>query len=423
MKNFPLSRHCHQLLARNLQQLLGSAFYSTSQTTAAFNWKDALNLESCLTEDEIMLRDSFQSYCTEKLMPRILQAHRKEEFDRGIMKEMGSLGALGCNLKGYGCAGTSSVAYGLLAREVERVDSAYRSAFSVQSSLVMFPIHTYGNEEQKQRYLPKLAKGEVIGCFGLTEPNHGSDAAGMETKATYSKDTKSYSLSGTKTWITNAPIADLCLVWARCTHDGRVRGFLLDRGMKGLETTKINGKFSLRASETGMIHMDNVKVPEENVLEKALGMHAPMSCLNSARLGIAWGALGAAEFCLSMAREYTLNRSQFKRPLAANQLVQKKMADMLTEISLGLIACHQVTKLKDENRATPEMVSMLKRNSCGKALDIARTSRDMLGGNGISDEYHIIRHVLNLEAVNTYEGTHDIHALILGRGITGITAF
>ncbi|KAL1129654.1 hypothetical protein AAG570_012599, partial [Ranatra chinensis] len=388
-----------------------------------FNCDDALNLESQLTEEEIILRDSFRNYCQKKLMPRILNENRNEVFDRKIMEEMGEMGALGCSLDGYGCTGASTVTYGLMAREVERVDSAYRSAFSVQSSLVMFPIHQYGTEEQKQKYLPKLAQGTLVGCFGLTEPNQGSDAAGMETSAIYSEQTKSFILSGNKTWITNAPIADVFIVWARTINDKRVRGFILDRGMKGLETSKIRGKFSLRASETGSIHMDNVEVPSENVLHGALGMQAPLSCLNSARLGIAWGAIGAAEFCYSTAREYVLSRKQFKKPLAANQLIQKKLADMVTEISLALQGCLQVSRLKDKNLSEPEMVSLLKRNSCGKALEIARTARDMLGANGISDEYHIIRHVTNLEAVNTYEGTHDIHALILGHAITGIRAF
>lgn len=356
-------------------------------------------------------------------MPRIVQANRNEVFDRNIMREMGEMGALGCTISGYGCSGVSSTAYGLLAREVERVDSAYRSAFSVQSSLVMFPIYKYGSEEQKQKFLPKLASGELVGCFGLTEPNFGSDAGGMESNLKYSKESKCYVLNGTKTWITNAPIADVFVVWARDKDDRRVKGVVLERGMKGLSTSKIIGKQSLRASETGTIHMDNIELKEENFLPKALGMGAPFSCLGSARLGIAWGALGAAEFCFSTARQYTLDRKQFKKPLASNQLVQKKLADMLTEIALGLHACLHVCRLKDENKLTPEMVSVLKRNSCGKALEIARTARDMLGANGISDEYHVIRHSQNLEAVNTYEGTYDIHTLILGRAITGLNAF
>ncbi|XP_066997168.1 glutaryl-CoA dehydrogenase, mitochondrial [Anabrus simplex] len=389
---------------------------------ARFVWEDALNLESLLTQDEITIRDTFRAYCQNKLMPRILHAHRNEVFDRDIMYELGELGVLGSTLNGYGCAGVSSVSYGLLAREIERVDSGYRSAMSVQSALVMYPIHAYGSEMQKNKYLPKLARGELVGCFGLTEPNHGSDPSGMETKAKYSPQTKSYFLTGNKTWITNSPIADICLIWARC-DDGKVRGFIVERKSKGLETPKIEGKFSLRASTTGMIFMDNVEVPEENMLPGCEGLKGAFGCLNHARYGIAFGALGAAEFCLATARQYTLERVQFGKPLAANQLLQKKMADMLTEISIGLQACIHVGRLKDKNLDTPEMISLIKRNSCGKALDIARTARDMLGGNGISDEYHVIRHVLNLEAVNTYEGTHDIHALILGRAITGLQAF
>ncbi|KAM3926695.1 glutaryl-CoA dehydrogenase [Leptodactylus fuscus] len=387
-----------------------------------FDWRDALSLDSQLTEDEIMIRDSFRSYCQEKLMPRILMANRREVFDREIISEMGELGVLGSTIKGYGCAGTSYVAYGLLAREVERVDSSYRSVMSVQSSLVMHPIYAYGTEEQKQKYLPRLARGELLGCFGLTEPNHGSDPAGMETRARYNPTSKTYTLNGSKTWITNSPIADLCVVWAVC-EDGKVRGFLIEKGTKGLSTPKIEGKFSLRASATGMILMEDVEIPEENLLPKVSGMGGPFGCLNNARYGISWGALGAAEFCFHAARQYTLDRIQFGVPLARNQLIQKKLADMLTEITIGLQACLQLGRLKDEDKAAPEMISLLKRNSCGKALDIARQARDMLGGNGISDEYHIIRHVMNLEAVNTYEGTHDVHALILGRVITGLQSF
>ncbi|KAK3852917.1 hypothetical protein Pcinc_040516 [Petrolisthes cinctipes] len=391
---------------------------------ATFDYRDALNLESQLTEDEVMIRDAFKDYCQEKLMPRIRDANRYEKFDREIMSEMGSMGVLGPTIEGYGCPGVSSVAYGLIAREVERVDSAYRSAMSVQSSLVMYPIWDFGTEAQREKYLPKLAKGELVGCFGLTEPNHGSDPAGMETKAVYQPSDRVYVLSGSKTWITNSPIADVVVVWAKnMAEGGVVRGFIMEKGMPGLECPKIEGKFSLRASDTGMIVMDDVVVPEENMLPGVKGLKGPFSCLNNARYGISWGALGAAEFCLDAARAYTLDRHQFGRPLAANQLMQKKMADALTEISLGLQGCIHVGRLKDEGKATPEMISLLKRNSCGKALDIARASRDMLGGNGISDEYHIIRHVMNLEAVNTYEGTHDIHALILGRAITGLQAF
>jgi glutaryl-CoA dehydrogenase len=388
----------------------------------AFDWRDPLNLESQLTEDERLIRDSFRSYCQEKLMPRVTLANRNEVFHKEIMQELGDLGVLGPTIQGYGCAGVSSVAYGLLAREVERVDSGYRSAFSVQSSLVMYPIYAFGTAEQKDKYLPKLAKGELIGCFGLTEPNHGSDPAGMETRAKYDEKNDVFILNGSKTWITNSPIADIVVVWAKC-EDGRIRGFIVERGTKGLTTPKIEGKFSLRASTTGMIMLEDVVIPAANLLPKVHGLKGPFSCLNNARFGIAWGTLGAAEFCLSQARDYTLQRQQFGRPLAATQLMQKKMADAVTEIALALQGCIQVGRLKDEGRATPEMISLLKRNSCGKALDIARQTRDMLGGNGISDEYHIIRHVMNLEAVNTYEGTHDIHALILGRAITGIQAF
>lgn len=397
---------------------------AANKTAAKFNWQDALNMESQLTEEEKMVRDSFRAYCDDKLMSRIIMANRNEKFDPEIVSEMGSIGVLGPTIKGYGCAGVSSVAYGLIAREVERVDSGYRSAMSVQSSLVMHPIYAYGTEEQKQKYLPKLAKGELIGCFGLTEPNHGSDPSSMETKARYNPSSKTYTMNGTKSWITNSPIADVFIVWCKCDKDNdKIRGFILEKGMKGLTAPKIEGKFSLRASITGQIAMDDVEVPEENMLPNVMGLGGPFGCLNNARYGIAWGTLGAAEFCLETARQYTLDRIQFGKPLAKNQLPQKKMADMLTEISIGLQACLQVGRLKDEGKATPEMISMIKRNSCGKALDIARVARDMLGGNGISDEYHIIRHVMNLEAVNTYEGTHDIHALILGRAITGLQAF
>jgi len=386
-----------------------------------FDYKDVLNLESSLTEEEIMVRDVFHDYCQEKLLPRVTMANRKETFDREIMEEMGDLGVLGPTIQGYGCPGVSYVAYGLIARECERVDSAYRSAMSVQSSLVMYPIYDFGSEAQRQKYLPRLAKGELIGCFGLTEPNHGSDPAHMETKARWDNEAKVWILNGSKNWITNSPIADVFVVWAQ-TEDG-LRGFILEKEMEGLTAPKIEGKFSLRASHTGMIFMDDVVVPEENMLPNVRGFKGPFSCLNNARYGISWGALGAAEFCVSQARDYTLNRSQFGRPLAANQLIQKKLADAVTEITLGLHSCLQLGRLKEEGLMVPEMISLLKRNNCGKALAIARECRDMLGGNGISDEYHVIRHVMNLEAVNTYEGTHDIHALILGRGITGIPAF
>ncbi|GFS00754.1 glutaryl-CoA dehydrogenase, mitochondrial-like [Elysia marginata] len=391
---------------------------------ATFDWKDALNLESCLTEEEIIVRDQFRAYCQEQLMPRITDANRYEKFDKAIMKEMGELGVLGPTIQGYGCAGLSSVGYGLITRELERVDSAYRSAMSVQSSLVMWPISAYGSEQQKEKYLRRLGKGELIGCFGLTEPNAGSNPGGMETNAKYNSDSKTFTLNGTKTWITNSPIADVFVVWAKSdVENNRIRGFILEKGMKGLSAPKLEGKFSLRASDTGMIVMEDVEVPEENMLPHVSGLTGPFGCLNNARFGIAWGSMGAAEFCLETARQYTLDRIQFGKPLAKNQLVQKKLADMLTDISLGLFGCLQVGRLKDSGMATPEMISLLKRNNCGKALDISRLARDMLGGNGISDEYHVIRHVMNLEAVNTYEGTHDIHALILGRAITGLQAF
>lgn len=387
----------------------------------AFDWKDPLNLEINLTEEEIMVRDTAYQYCQEKLLPRVLMANRHETFDREIMTEMGDLGLLGPTIQGYGCSGVSSVAYGLIAREVERVDSSYRSAMSVQSSLVMYPIYDFGTEAQRQKYLPSLATGEKIGCFGLTEPNHGSDPAGMESRAR--KEDGVYILNGSKNWITNSPLADVFIVWAMNKEEGRIRGFILEKEMKGLTAPKIEGKFSLRASHTGMIFMDDVVVPEENMLPAVHGLKGPFSCLNKARYGISWGAMGAAEACLDIARTYTLDRKQFGRPLANNQLMQKKMADAVTEIALGLQGSLQIGRLSDAGKLAPEMISILKRNNCGKALDIARTCRDMLGGNGISDEYHVIRHVMNLEAVNTYEGTHDIHALIIGRGITGLQAF
>ncbi|MBP5855949.1 acyl-CoA dehydrogenase [Marivibrio halodurans] len=388
---------------------------------AHFEWADPFLLEDQLSEEERMIRDSAHAYCQEKLMPRVLEANRHERFDREIMTEMGALGLLGMTIpEEYGCAGVNYTTYGLVAREVERVDSGYRSAMSVQSSLVMHPIHAYGTEEQRRKYLPKLASGEWVGCFGLTEPDHGSDPGNMATRA--KKVDGGYKISGAKNWITNSPIADVCVVWAK-TEDGAIRGFVLERGMKGLETPKIEGKFSLRASITGMIMMDDVFVPEENLLPNVSGLKGPFGCLNNARYGIAWGALGAAEFCWTQARDYTLDRKQFGRPLAANQLIQKKLADMQTEIAIGLQGCLRAGRLKDEDSCPPELISLIKRNSCGKALDIARQARDMHGGNGISDEYHVIRHVMNLEAVNTYEGTHDIHALILGRAQTGLQAF
>ncbi|MFN9490671.1 MAG: acyl-CoA dehydrogenase [Betaproteobacteria bacterium] len=389
-------------------------------TKANYQWDDPLQLDELLSDEERMVRDSARAYCQEKLMPRVLEANRHEKFHREIMNEMGGLGLLGPTIEGYGCAGVNHVCYGLIAREVERVDSGYRSAMSVQSSLVMYPIDAFGSEAQKQKFLPRLASGELIGCFGLTEPNAGSDPAGMATRA--KKTDGGYLVSGAKMWITNAPLADVLLIWAKDEGDV-IRGFLLERGMKGLSTPKIEGKFSLRASVTGEVVMDNVFVPEENMLPNVSGLKGPFSCLNKARYGISWGALGAAEFCWHAARRYTLDRKQFGRPLAANQLVQLKLVNMQTEITLGLHSVLRLGRLIDEGRFTPEMISLMKRNSCGKALDIARVARDMHGGNGISDEFHVIRHVMNLEAVNTYEGTHDIHALILGRAQTGISAF
>ncbi len=385
-----------------------------------FKWDDPFLLNDQLTDEERMIRDAARRYCQDKLMPRILEANRHEIFHREIMDEMGAMGFLGSTIpEEYGGAGLNHVAYGLIAREVERVDSGYRSAMSVQSSLVMYPIYTYGTEEQRKKYLPKLASGELIGCFGLTEPNHGSDPASMETRA--KKVDGGYILQGNKMWITNSPIADVFIIWAKL--DGEIRGFILEKGMKGLSAPKIEGKFSLRASSTGEIVMNEVFVPDENYMPNAKGLGGPFGCLNKARYGIAWGALGAAEFCWHAARQYTLDRPQFGRPLAANQIIQLKLANMMTEITLGLQGALRVGRLIDEDKSTPEMISLIKRNSCGKALDIARMSRDMHGGNGISDEFHVIRHVMNLEAVNTYEGTHDIHALILGRAQTGIQAF
>jgi glutaryl-CoA dehydrogenase len=385
-----------------------------------FAWDDALRLETALSEDERAIRDAAHAFCQEKLFPRVLMANRLEKFDREIMNEFGEMGFLGATLDGYGCAGVNYVSYGLISREVERVDSGYRSAFSVQSSLVMYPIHAFGSEEQRQKYLPKLRTGEFVGCFGLTEPDAGSDPAAMRTRA--KKVDGGFLLNGSKTWITNSPIADVLVVWAK-DDAGDIRGYLLERGMPGLAQPKIEGKFSLRASVTGMIMMQDVFVPAENQLPNVKGLRGPFSCLNNARYGIAWGALGAAEFCWHAARDYTLQRMMFGRPLAATQLVQKKLADMQTEITLGLHAVLRLGRLIDDHDASPEMISLLKRNNCGKALDIARVARDMHGGNGIVDEYHVIRHVMNLETVNTYEGTHDVHALILGRAQTGLSAF
>ncbi|MBL8091429.1 MAG: acyl-CoA dehydrogenase [Anaerolineales bacterium] len=389
-------------------------------TKQTFKWDDPFLLNDQLTDEERMIRDTARKYCQDKLMPRILEANRNEIFHREIMDEMGSLGLLGSTIpEEYGGAGLNHVSYGLIAREVERVDSGYRSAMSVQSSLVMYPIYTYGTEEQRKKYLPKLASGKLIGCFGLTEPNHGSDPSSMETRA--KKVDGGYILQGNKMWITNSPIADVFVVWAKL--DGEIRGFILEKGMKGLSAPKIEGKFSLRASATGEIVMNEVFVPDENLLPNVSGLKGPFGCLNKARYGISWGALGAAEFCWHAARQYTLDRPQFGRPLAANQIIQLKLANMMTEITLGLQGALRVGRLIDEDKATPEIISLVKRNSCGKALDIARISRDMHGGNGVSDEFHVIRHMMNLEAVNTYEGTHDIHALILGRAQTGIQAF
>ena len=390
-------------------------------TREVFDWADPFRLVEQLTDEERMVQDTAHSYAQEKLAPRILEAFRHEKTDPEIFREMGELGLLGPTIDPeYGGAGLGYVAYGLIAREVERVDSGYRSMMSVQSSLVMVPIDAFGSGEQKKKYLPKLATGEWIGCFGLTEPNHGSDPGSMATRA--KKVVGGYSLTGSKTWISNAPIADIFVVWAK-TEDDLIRGFILEKGWKGLSAPKIQGKVGLRASITGEVVMDNVFVPEENLLPKVTGLKGPFTCLNSARFGIAWGALGAAEACYATARQYTLDRRQFDRPLAANQLIQKKLADMATEISLGLQGCLRLGRMKEEGHPPVELTSILKRNSCGKALDIARAARDMLGGNGISDEFGVARHLVNLEVVNTYEGTHDIHALILGRAITGIAAF
>ena len=385
-----------------------------------FRWDDPFFLDDQLTEDERLIRDTAHDYAQDKLMSRVLTANREEHFHREIMNEMGELGLLGASLpEKYGCSNVNHVSYGLVAREVERVDSGYRSAMSVQSSLVMHPIHAFGSEEQRDKYLPKLATGEWVGCFGLTEPDHGSDPGGMITRA--EKISEGYILNGAKMWISNSPIADLAVVWAKL--DGVIRGFIVERGMAGFSTPKIEGKFSLRASVTGEIVLDNVEVPEENLLPNISGLGGPFGCLNKARFGIAWGAMGAAEFCWQAARKYTLDRHQFGRPLAANQLIQKKLADMQTEITLGLQGALRLGRLMDEQNCPVENISLMKRNNCGKALDVARMARDMHGGNGISDEYHVMRHVMNLETVNTYEGTHDIHALILGRAQTGLQAF
>ncbi len=393
---------------------------SSKTKWGAFNWEDPFLLDSQLTEEERLVRDTARSYAREQLAPRVQAAYRNEDTDPGIFREMGELGLLGPTIQGYGCSGVSYVAYGLIAREIEGVDSGYRSMFSVQSSLVMYPIYAYGSEAQRERYLPGLASGELIGCFGLTEPDHGSDPGGMKTRAR--RVDGGYRLSGAKMWISNAPIADVFVVWARNDEDV-ICGFILDKGMEGLSAPKIEGKLSLRASITGEIVMDEVFVPEANLLPEVQGLKGPMGCLNNARYGISWGALGAAEACWHAARQYVLDRTQFGRPLASNQLIQKKLADMQTEICLGLQGCLQAGRLKERDALAPELISLLKRNSCGKALEIARAARDMHGGNGISDEYTVFRHMCNLESVNTYEGTHDVHALILGRAQTGIQAF
>ena len=389
-------------------------------SNSSYQWDDPFQIENQFSEEERLVRDTARDYAQDKLMPRILEANRNENFDPEIMTEMGALGLLGSTLpEEYGCAGVNHVCYGLTAREIERVDSSYRSVLSVQSSLTMHPIYEYGSEEQRKKYLPRLATGEMIGCFGLTEPDFGSDAGGMKSKAEAVDG--GYVLTGNKMWISNSPIADIFIIWAKL--DGVIRGFILEKGMKGLSAPKIEGKFSLRASPTGEVVMDQGFVPEENLLGTVKGLSGPFGCLNKARFGIAWGALGAAEFCWHAARQYTLDRKQFGRPLAANQLIQKKLADMQTEITIGLQACLRVGRLLDEGDCPPENITMIKRNSAGKALDIARLARDMHGGNGINDEFHVIRHLMNLETVNTYEGTHDIHALILGRAQTGIQAF
>jgi glutaryl-CoA dehydrogenase len=386
----------------------------------SFKWDDPFFLDDQLTEEEVLIRDTARDYAQAKLQTRVKLAFREEHFHREIMTEMGELGLLGSTIpEKYGCSGVNYVSYGLVAREVERVDSGYRSAMIVQSSLVMHPIYSYGSEAQREKYLPKLATGEWVGCFGLTEPDHGSDPGSMITRA--DKIDGGYLLNGAKMWITNSPIADLAVVWAKL--DGKIRGFIVERGMKGFETPKIEGKFSLRASVTGSISLSDVEVPEENLLPNGKGLGGPFGCLNKARYGIAWGSMGAAEFCWHAARQYTMDRKQFGRPLAANQLIQKKLADMQTEIGLGLQGCLQMGRLMDNDDCPVELISLMKRNNCGKALDVARNARDMHGGNGISDEYHVIRHMMNLETVNTYEGTHDVHALILGRAQTGLQAF
>mmetsp|Transcript_7273 Transcript_7273/g.8810 ORF Transcript_7273/g.8810 Transcript_7273/m.8810 type:complete len:434 (-) Transcript_7273:288-1589(-) len=418
-----LRRTGHYLSRPSCQGKSFSRGFSSLKGYAPYDWRDPFRLDDELTEEESLVRDTARSYCQGELLPRVIDANRNENFDPAIMKEFGSLGLLGSTIpQQYGGAGVGYVSYGLIAREVESVDSGYRSAMSVQSSLVMGPINDWGSEEQKEKYLPELAKGNLIGCFGLTEPNHGSDPSSMETKARFDAGEGCYVLNGSKNWITNSPIADVFIVWAK-DDEGDIRGFIVEKDMAGVSAPKIEGKFSLRASITGMIFLENVKVPKENMLPNVKGLKGPFSCLNNARYGIAWGSMGAAQSCMDIAREYVLERNQFGSPLAKNQIIQLKLADMSTDIALGTNAALRVGRLKDKGKAAPDMISMIKRNNCGKALNIARVARDMLGGNGISDEYHVIRHVMNLEAVNTYEGTHDVHALILGRAITGYPSF
>jgi len=416
------------LLARSaLRRLQGAHAATLSRRTMSsqftnFDWQDSLSLEGLLTEEEIAIRDTARDYSQDNLQPRVLEAYRTENFDKNILKEMGEIGLLGATIKGYGCAGVSNVAYGLIAREVERVDSGYRSAMSVQSSLVMHPINEFGSEEQKEKFLPRLAKGEIIGCFGLTEPNHGSDPSGMETTAAKSDD-GGYVINGSKTWISNSPVADVFVIWARCKWDNKVRGFLLEKGAPGLTAPPIKNKTALRASITGSIFMDSVKAGPDSLLPGTKGLGSAFSCLNSARFGIAWGVIGALEYCIDTTRTYALERHQFQRPLASFQLVQKKLVDAMVEATLGLHAVHRVGRLKDEGKWSPDMISLVKRNNCGKALQNSRILLDVFGGNASSDEYGVGRHVANLQTVNTYEGTHDIHALILGKAVTGIAAF
>ncbi len=403
-----------------LESATATEITTVTLAPGGFKWEDPLLLDLQLSEEERLIRDTARDFAQEKLLPRIIESNRNETFDRAVMYEMAELGFLGAPLHGYGCAGIGYVAFGLVMRELERVDTSFRSAVTVQTNLSMTAIYAYGTEEQRQKFLPKMAAGELLGCFGLTEPDHGSDPGSMKSRAR--KVDGGYILTGNKMWITHSPLADVLVVWAK-DDEGKIRGFLLERGMKGLSTPKIKGKFSVRASVTGEIVMDEVFEPEENLLPNASGLKGPFGCLNNARFGICWGALGSAEFCWNTARQYTLDRKQFGRPLAANQLIQKKLADMQTEIAIGLQACLRISRLRDEGLATPEMLSLLKRNSAGKSLEVARMARDMLGANGISDEFHVIRHLLNLETVNTLEGTHDIHALVLGRAQTGLQAF